>query len=152
MSRYLLPTPDPETESYLADLHRRDYEAVLRGDRLTMIIARLSWGEAFLGAYGSNPAALPRLTDASLQLLPESAERSPVWREILRARPLVMVTKRQVYSVAYGYKSKAKWYREVLACGHTVELPADLFGAEPPARRRCRECGEQQRALEVAGA
>lgn len=139
-----MPAPDEATESLLAELHRRDYEAVLREDRVTMTIARLLWGETFLAAYGLNPEALPHLSEAAIQLLPDGAERSPVWRELLRARPLVKVIRRVSYNVPFGHDRKAKWYREQLECGHELHLPADFFGNNPPDRRRCKSCGNER--------
>jgi hypothetical protein len=147
--RFILPSPDPETELVLQQLHRQDLEAVLRGDKLTVTIARLLWGETYLSAYGLNHDALPILSATAEQLFPESAGHSPVWRHFLEGRPLVAVVERRERFVNFGWKQKAKWYDEQLACGHTLSVPADLFGATPPKRRRCKACGESVAATGV---
>jgi hypothetical protein len=142
--RFLLPTPDPATETVLQQLHRADWDAVLRGDRLTAIVARLSWAETYLTAYGTDAAAFPNLTKAALHLLPEEAVNSPIWSHRYAKNRLVMVDKREEYFISFGYKRKAKMYREFLSCGHVIEVPADIFGADPPKRRRCADCGYQR--------
>lgn len=146
--RYLLPTPDSATETILHDLHRRDCEAVLRGDRMTMIIARLLWGETFVHAYGGNDEALPNLTKAAIHVFGEESLQSPTWRKVFGNRPLVQVVKRDTRWVEFGYKQKAKWYTEHLSCGHTLEIAADWFEDKPAKHRRCRKCGEAAYARE----
>lgn len=120
----------------------------MRGDRTTMVVAKLLWAEMYLSAYGNNPAALPKLTDAAINLLPDKAAESPIWRQTLSRRPLQQVVYRQSYNVPFGHDRKAKWYRETLACGHEITVPAGLFEERPAQRRRCSKCADDASARE----
>jgi hypothetical protein len=144
--------PWPKDAAVIRDLQhlmRNEYLAVINNDRDTMVVYRVLWLRRYCEALGIREGNMLKLAD--LMRPPESwvAPMQPAWKTFQRARPLRTVVKRTPSVIQFGDRQKAIWFRDLLSCGHEVNIPADVFGNKPPKRRRCAQCATQTLTKEL---
>lgn len=129
-------------ERVLLYLERRLQVAEHYGRRWDSSAYEAAWLLVFECYYGASPRAILQVVPSpSLTNTPLNADK-PWFREKY-ARPLQRVVRNIEYTVpAHDGQPETRWFDQVLACGHRIEMQYDHDGAKRPKHRRCAECVE----------
>src|SRR5271157_1056606 len=144
MSR-VTPFPDSLTRE-LCRLHAVESKALESHDVPTFLHSRLRWCELIITLCPGLEAAAPAVGRRISPLLPEQPAAAPLWKQELRARPLVPIVRRIVTTHRFPAGGTYQTAIEHLACGHTNRALLLVENGRRARRRRCRECAKARLA------
>ena len=141
-------TPREWTDAVLVRINAALQAAQDAGDTAAVANYRVAWMWVYLAGYASAQCVardLAPLNVAQPQLVaPRDGGRAP------KAAPLrLVVAREQVLVRIYPPPHhQHRGTRDILECGHRMELRIPFFDEKPARRRRCSECGQQRAAVE----